>query len=250
MLEGNKSAVSGIGSGRVLESNKNDNVFIYFADHGAPGLIAFPYKNLYAKELIASLNKINGRYNKLVFYVEACESGSMFTSLPNNTKIYALSAANPSESSWGTYCSPQDVVQGKHINSCLGDLFSVNFLEDCEENDIFSETLEQQYQIIKTKTNQSHVMQWGDMSFKTDKVSEYVAYKKGFSFKNGIPKINQLRRNEREGIQRVNMNSRTCKVQTLIEISNRENSQESIMEFVKEVHENHYYDKIFEKLDV
>lgn len=225
MLEGNKSAVSGIGSGRVLESNKNDNVFIYFADHGASGLIAFPYKNLYAKELIASLNKINGRYNKLVFYVEACESGSMFTSLPNNTKIYALSAANPSESSWGTYCSPQDVVQGKHINSCLGDLFSVNFLEDCEENDIFSETLEQQYQIIKTKTNQSHVMQWGDMSFKTDKVSEYVAYKKGLSFKNGIPKINQLRRNEREGIQRVNMNSRTCKVQTLIEISNRENSQ-------------------------
>lgn len=225
VLEGNKSAVSGIGSGRVLESNKNDNVFIYFADHGASGLIAFPYKNLYAKELIASLNKINGRYNKLVFYVEACESGSMFTSLPNNTKIYALSAANPSESSWGTYCSPQDVVQGKHINSCLGDLFSVNFLEDCEENDIFSETLEQQYQIIKTKTNQSHVMQWGDMSFKTDKVSEYVAYKKGLSFKNGIPKINQLRRNEREGIQRVNMNSRTCKVQTLIEISNRENSQ-------------------------
>jgi legumain len=52
----------------------------------------------------------------------------MFTKLANNTKIYALSAANPSESSWGTYCSPQDVVQGKHINSCLGDLFSVNFL--------------------------------------------------------------------------------------------------------------------------
>ena len=128
VLEGNKSAVSGIGSGRVLESTKDDNVFIYFADHGAPGLIAFPYKNLYAKDLMASLNKIHGRYNKLVFYVEACESGSMFTNLPNNTRIYALSAANPSESSWGTYCSPQDVVQGKHIGSCLGDLFSVNFL--------------------------------------------------------------------------------------------------------------------------
>lgn len=52
----------------------------------------------------------------------------MFTKLPNNTKIYALSAANPSESSWGYYCSPDDVVQGKHIGSCLGDLFSINFL--------------------------------------------------------------------------------------------------------------------------
>ena len=87
----------------------------------------------------------------------------MFTSLPNNTKIYALSAANLSESSWGTYCSPQDVVQGKHIGSCLGDLFSVNFLEDSEDSDIFSETLEQQYQIIKEKTDKSHVLQWGEI---------------------------------------------------------------------------------------
>lgn len=52
----------------------------------------------------------------------------MFTKLPNNTKIYALSAANPDESSWGCYCSPDDVIQGKHIGSCLGDLFSVNFV--------------------------------------------------------------------------------------------------------------------------
>lgn len=140
----------------------------------------------------------------------------MFTSLPNNTKIYALSAANPSESSWGTYCSPQDVVQGKHIGSCLGDLFSVNFLEDSEDSDIFSETLEQQYQIIKEKTDKSHVLQWGDMSFKNDKVSEYIAYRKGLSFKSGIPNINQLRRNGRENNPKVSMNSRTIKVQTLM----------------------------------
>lgn len=76
--------------------------------------------------------------------------------------------------------------------------------------------MEQQYQIIKQKTNQSHVMQWGDMSFKTDKVGEYIAYRKGLSFKNGIPKINQLRRNGREINPRVNFNSRTLKVQTLM----------------------------------
>jgi legumain len=149
---------------------------------------------LYAKELIATFNKINGRYNKLVFYLEACESGSMFVNLPNNTKIYALSAANPEESSWGTYCSPQDVVQGKHIGSCLGDLFSVNFLENNEEVNIFEETLDQQFAIIRDKTNQSHVLQWGDMSFKNDKVSEFLAPKKGVSFKFGIPSLSQLRK--------------------------------------------------------
>jgi legumain len=99
----------------------------------------------------------------------------MFTGLPTNTKIYALSAANPSESSWGTYCAPNDVIQGKHINSCLGDLFSVNFLENTEESDISSLDLDQQFQIIKTKTTQSHVMQWGDLSFKNDKVSEFLS---------------------------------------------------------------------------
>jgi len=54
----------------------------------------------------------------------------MFVNLPKNTGVYGLSAANPTESSWGTYCAPDDVVGGKHIGSCLGDLFSVNFLED------------------------------------------------------------------------------------------------------------------------
>ena len=54
----------------MLESTRSDNVFIFFADHGAPGLIAFPSKNLYADKLIDSFAKINGKYNKLVFYLE------------------------------------------------------------------------------------------------------------------------------------------------------------------------------------
>lgn len=68
----------------------------------------------------------------MVYYLESCESGSMFTSLPKNTNIYALSAASPSESSWGCYCPPDDVVGGKEIHSCLGDLFSVNWMEDLD----------------------------------------------------------------------------------------------------------------------
>ncbi len=97
----------------------------------------------------------------------------MFQKLPNNTKIYGLSAANPSESSWGYYCSPDDVVGGKHIGSCLGDLFSINFLEDTEGVDVNAENLEQQFEIIKRKTTKSHVMQWGDLSFQSDKLSQY-----------------------------------------------------------------------------
>lgn len=78
----------------------------------------------------------------MTFYLEACESGSMFLQLPNNTNIYALSAASPTESSWATYCPPDDVVNKTHINSCLGDLFSVNWMENSDAANTSNETLQ------------------------------------------------------------------------------------------------------------
>jgi len=53
--------------------------------------------------------------------------------LPDNIKIYAQSAANPHESSWATYCSPDSVVNGVNIGTCLGDLYSVAWMEDTED---------------------------------------------------------------------------------------------------------------------
>jgi len=93
---------------KVLESKKTDTVFLNFADHGAPGLIAFPNKYLYANDLLAALKTMHDQkmYAKLVYYLEACESGSMFANLPTNLNIYATTAANANESSWGTYCPP------------------------------------------------------------------------------------------------------------------------------------------------
>merc|ERR1711967_166135 len=88
--------------------------------------------------------------------------------------VYALSASSPSESSWGTYCSGSDaMVDGKSIGSCLGDLFSVNWMEDSDVEDLTSESLSDQADVVTTKTDKSKVMQWGDLSFQTDKVSEF-----------------------------------------------------------------------------
>lgn len=53
----------------------------------------------------------------------------MFTNLSSDINVYALSAASPSESSWGTYCYPDDMINGQHVGSCLGDLFSVSWME-------------------------------------------------------------------------------------------------------------------------
>ena len=82
-------------------------------------------------------------FKEMTVYIEACESGSMFQNiLEDDLNIYAVSAANATQSSWGTYCSPDDEVDGKSLHSCLGDLFSVNWMEDTDAADIKSETLQ------------------------------------------------------------------------------------------------------------
>lgn len=100
----------------VLQSTKDDRVFVYFADHGAVGLVAMPVGDpLYAQDLADALDYMwaNDMYKELVFYMEACESGSMFQDLlPTDTNIYATTAANSEESSYGTYCGDESSVNG------------------------------------------------------------------------------------------------------------------------------------------
>lgn len=71
---------------------------------------------VYAQDLMDALRYMwtNDMYGKLVFYLEACESGSMFEGLlPTDANIYALTASNSHESSFGTYCGSDSSVDGK-----------------------------------------------------------------------------------------------------------------------------------------
>lgn len=166
------------GTGRVLHSTSTDNVFLNFVDHGGVKIIGFPNgKTMKANELYDALKTMHSKsmYKNLVFYMEACESGSMFPTLPEDMNIYALTAANGKESSWGTYCPPMDVINGKHLKTCLGDLFSINWMEetDKERSRPFNITLERQYHVVKRETNKSHVMQFGDLSIVSEKIDVF-----------------------------------------------------------------------------
>jgi len=80
VLKGDSLAVRGAGNGKVLKSDSTSKVFVNFVDHGATGLVAFPSEMLYADDLNAALIYMsdNSMFDELVFYMEACESGSMF----------------------------------------------------------------------------------------------------------------------------------------------------------------------------
>lgn len=99
VITGDKESMAQIGTGKVLESTEKDNVFIYFSDHGSDGLIAFPIGYLYADVFNDAIKTMQEKklYNKLVLYIEACHSGSMFDNvLSSNLNVFATTAANPS----------------------------------------------------------------------------------------------------------------------------------------------------------
>ena len=50
VLKGEESKVAGKGTGKVLKSTANDNVFFYYSDHGSKGLVAMPDGVLYATD--------------------------------------------------------------------------------------------------------------------------------------------------------------------------------------------------------
>jgi len=169
ILSGNATGMHGIGSGKVIASTSEDRIFVFFSDHGATDLIAFPESYLYADDFIATLQSMahNNQYKEMVIYIEACESGSMFNGLlPNNTHIYATSAANPFESSYACYYD-------NYRQAYLGDCYSVNWMVNTETSNVNTETFETQYNIIQQDTNTSHVCQYGQLPIDSEFLSAF-----------------------------------------------------------------------------
>ncbi|KAL8503991.1 hypothetical protein ACS0TY_022645 [Phlomoides rotata] len=183
VLLGNKTAVKG-GSGKVVDSGPDDHIFIYYSDHGGPGVLGMPTSpHLYADDLIKVLKKkhASGTYKSLVFYLEACESGSIFEGLlPEGLNIYATTASNAEESSWGTYCPGDYPSPPPEYETCLGDLYSVAWMEDSAVHNLRTETLREQYQLVRRRTAHensnygSHVMQYGDLKQSLDNLFMYI----------------------------------------------------------------------------
>lgn len=167
--------------GRVLQSTADDHVFVTFFDHGSVDFICFPSgPYLRSHELLQAFEKMKEKqmFNQLTFYLESCESGSMFLTLPEILSIYALTASDAYESSWATYCPPNDVVDGVPLNTCLGDEFSVNWLQDDDSQSSLDESLERQFRRVEKETKKSHVSQYGDLDFVSEPLSDFLGTQK------------------------------------------------------------------------
>ncbi|GAB2212310.1 hypothetical protein Droror1_Dr00025663 [Drosera rotundifolia] len=186
VLLGDKNSIKG-GSGKVVSSKAEDHIFIYYSDHGGPGVLGMPnLPFLFAKDFLDVLKRKHAAksYKKMVIYVEACESGSLFEGLmPKNLNIYVTTASNAQESSWGTYCPGMEPAPPAEYMTCLGDLYSIAWMEDSESHNLKKETIKQQYQTVKDRTSNyntytagSHVMEYGNRSLKVEKLYLYQGY--------------------------------------------------------------------------
>ncbi|XP_071685916.1 vacuolar-processing enzyme beta-isozyme-like [Rutidosis leptorrhynchoides] len=183
VLLGNASGVTG-GGGKVLSSEPQDTIFVYYSDHGGRGVLEMPTRpNVYANDFINALKVKHamGTYNEMVIYIESCLSGSIFEGLlPEDLNIYVTTASNATERSWATYCPRTDPPSPPGFNTCLGDMYSVSWLEDSDYEDLDEETLEEQYLKTKTRTlnnkdhKGSHVMQYGTQIISIETVSVYL----------------------------------------------------------------------------
>ena len=115
----------------------------------------------------------NKMYKELVFYLEACESGSMFTKLTADQKIRAVTASNATEPSYATYCGMDANVQGFPMKTCLGDLFAVSWMNDTASHNITKETLGEQIATVTKLVTKSPVQVFGDASIDSSPVGDF-----------------------------------------------------------------------------
>ena len=185
VLAGNQSAVPP--GHPVLQSGPNDRVFLAFFDHGGPGILGTPVAPPYITRtaLLDTLELMYQKkmYKELIFYVEACESGSMFVGMPTNRNIYVVTAANPTQSSWGDYCPATGSDPGtdwvyynhsyREIQSCLGDTFSNQWMANLQHFVAKNESLQQQFQRVRAHTPTSNVSRYGDLLFDTESIRDF-----------------------------------------------------------------------------
>ena len=136
----------------------------------------------------------NNMYKELVFYLEACESGSMFTKLTADQNIRAVTASNATKPSYATYCGSDATVQGYNMKTCLGDLFAVNWMNDTLTHDITKEVLKDQIANVTKLTTKSPVQVFGDSDIDMEPVGDFegIVDSPSVLVKSGPPKYMSL----------------------------------------------------------
>ena len=201
---------------KVLNSTENDNIFMYFSDHGVAGAIVFPNnKFLYADELEDAFKVMKSKkmYKNIIFYLESCYSGSMFNNIDPDLNVYSITAASPSEQSLATYCYPQDFVKGQEMHTCLSNEFTSNWIDDSDNRFIFDKknegrnlsndinevyTSHKQFIFVKELTKNSNVQEYGNLLIGGLPITHFQSSNDSYSYNKKDEKERQEKQEEED----------------------------------------------------
>ena len=152
-----------------LPTTAGDKVFIYYDNHGGPGLLGVPSgcgDDILAPPLSQALTTAadSNLWGQCLFLIEACYAGSTAETF-TAANLATITAANNAESSYAA-------VYDSAVGAYLSNEFINHFIALCDESpDIDVGTL---YKSLKSKTTQSHVMYYGEESVKETDLSEFI----------------------------------------------------------------------------
>lgn len=138
-----------------------DILFIYYNDHGAPGLLCIPKnrnpnaKEMYADDIAKVLSKVYDKVGKIVVIIESCYSGSVAQYISHIPNLIVISAASAIESSYSTKWD-------KRMGTSLSNLFTSEFLKYISHNN--SNTLKDMFNYVSKTVHLSNVNALGNLN--------------------------------------------------------------------------------------
>lgn len=152
-----------------LPTTSEDYVFMYYDNHGAPGVLEEPTGFLpfiYANKISESFETAykDKRYKKLLFIIEACYSGSIGSAI-KAPDMAIITTANSEESSYAA-------VYDEEIGTYLSNEFTNYFISLIDEKPEIN--IGELFDILKEKTEQSHVCYYGDETIKSLPLSTFI----------------------------------------------------------------------------
>ena len=151
---------------KALHSTAEDDIMLYFTSHGGPGMILVGSTTVSDKELISTIQYMhdNKMYKNFLFLMEACYSGSMFLKLPKELNVYAITAADEKHSSYESHCPPNDVVDGKSLNTCLSCYWdnSMEWFMEGGADHTLDELYDHTHEVV-AKSSSQNVSHFGDL---------------------------------------------------------------------------------------
>lgn len=138
----------------VLESDADDNVFVFWSGHGSRGYLDFGSSKISRAQIEDCLDEMEkvGNYRQSIWFVEACYSGSVAKAADNHKHIIAFTSSGEDESSKGDEYNPNWKVW-------MSNRFSAT-LQDCMKTDPKIALSDLYYRLFQSTVG-SHVHVYG-----------------------------------------------------------------------------------------